>query len=309
MPPAAYDLSIVIVNWNTCDLLAGCLQSIADYSRVSPIYPPQRRTSLPTIEIIVVDNASTDGSAAIVRERFPWAELIENQENLGFARANNQAICYSRGRYVMLLNSDTVLHDGAIAAMIAFADAHPEIGVLGPKLIDGRGDIQPSWAKFPSVWSEILAQHRRERKPFADGTAFAVDWMAGACLLVRREAIERVGLMDDRFFLYSEETDWCKRIQDAGWLNVNYPAAVVSHFEGSSSSQDVPRTRFLLYQSKILYAHKHFGQRQALFLKLAFVATSPLKALWALLHGRAQAASAHLQLASRLLQMRIPPAA
>lgn len=161
--------------------------------------------------------------------------------------------------------------------------------------------------RFPTVWSEVLAQHHRDRKPFAGGAAFEVDWLAGACLLVRREAIERVGLMDERFFLYSEETDWCKRIQEAGWLNVYYPAVIVSHFEGSSSSQDVPRSRFLLYQSKILYAHKHFGKRQAHCLKLALISISPLKAFWALLHGRTGAASAHMHLAGRLLQMRIPP--
>ena len=295
------DLSIIIVSWNTRDLLAECLQSVANETLQMATSNLQSAIS----EVIVVDNASIDGSAAMVLERFPWVTVIENQANVGFARANNQGIRRATGRYVMLLNSDTVVHDGAIALMIGFADNHQEIGVLGPKLINGQGDVQPSWARFPSVWSEIVAQHHRDRQPFADGTAFTVDWMAGACLLVRRAAIEHVGPMDERFFLYSEETDWCKRIQEAGWRNVYYPVATVSHFEGSSSSQDVPRSRFLLYQSKMLYAYKHFGITQARLLKWAFVATSPLKALWALLHGRVQAARTHFSLTSRLMRMSV----
>lgn len=318
--PSPCDLSIIIVNWNTRELLAGCLESVArcqmsDVSVQKSKVGDQKSLSLdsdlrPLIsETFVIDNASTDGSTTMVHERFPWVQLIENRENLGFARANNQAIRRSQGRYIMLLNSDTVLNDGAIMAMVGFADAYMEIGVLGPKLINGQGQTQLSWARFPSIWSEIMAHHHRDKKPFADGSASEVDWMAGACLLVRRTAIENVGLMDERFFLYSEETDWCKRIQEAGWLNVYYPVAVVSHFEGSSSSQDVPRSRFLLYQSKVSYAYKHFGKPQARLLKWVFVATSPLKAFWSLLHGRVQAARTYFVLTSRLLHMPCHPLA
>jgi len=297
------DISIIIVNWNTRDLLTQCLESIGSgQSAESQVVNLQFLTT----EVIVVDNASSDDSVAIVSERFPWVKLIKNTENVGFARANNQAMNAATGRYVLLLNSDTVLHTGAIAGMINFADKHPDVGVVGPKLVDRQGKIQLSWARFPTLWSEIFAQHRRAWKPFADGSAFAVDWLAGACLLVRREVIELVGLMDDRFFLYSEEADWCKRVHDAGWINAYYPHAVVSHFEGSSSSQDVPRSRLLLYQSKILYARKHFGKRQAGYLKLALVLTGPCRALWALVHGRTGAAVVHLRLTFRLLRTRIP---
>ena len=187
-------------------------------------------------ETYVVDNASVDGSSAMTRLQFPWATVIENPRNMGFACANNQAIRVATGRYVLLLNSDAILHDQAVSQMIALADRYPEIGVVGPRLIDKQGNTQISWASFPTLWSEILGQHHHSRTPYGNGTAYVVDWLAGACLLVRREVIENVGLLDERFFLYSEETDWCKRINESGWLNVYYPTAAVSHFEGSSSS-------------------------------------------------------------------------
>jgi len=293
------ELSIVIVNWNTRDLLVQCLESVYAHSPDGEF------------EVFVVDNASTDGSAQMVRERFPQVQLIENSENVGFARANNQVITLAKGRYVLLLNSDAIVLPGAISAMVMFMKQHARIGVLGPALLDEEENVQPSWAKFPTIWSELRGVHHRDREPFLDPTqsgqpveAYQVDWMAGACLLVRKEAIEQVGLMDERFFLYSEETDWCWRIKAAGWHNVYYPQARVMHFEGSSSAQDLSRTYFFLYHSKILYMHKHFGVWRAALLRTGFAVLAAGKALLRLILRQPSVAQAHWMLAKQLFERR-----
>lgn len=293
------NLSIIIVNWNTRALLAQCLESVYTHSPDGEF------------EVFVVDNASTDGSAQMVRERFPQVQMIENSENVGFARANNQAIRLARGGYVLLLNSDAIVLPGAISAMVTFMKQHEMIGVLGPALLDEEENVQLSWARFPTIWSELRGVHHRDREPFLDSIqsgqpveAYQVDWMAGACLLVRRETIDQVGLMDERFFLYSEETDWCWRIKAAGWHNVYYSQARVVHFEGSSSAQDLPRTYFCLHHSKILYMQKHFGVWRAALLRIGFTVLAGGKALLKLILRQASAAQVNWMLARRLWNRR-----
>lgn len=293
------ELSIIIVNWNTRDLLSACLESIAVDRQL------MHNAIVTDTEVIVVDNASSDGSAAMVESRFPWVSLVQNTENMGFARGNNQAISKSTGRYVLLLNSDAQLSRGVTDSMIRLADRYPEIGVVGPRLVDDEGNLQQSWANFPTLWSEMLGVHHRSFRASVSELAFAVDWLAGACLLVKRSMINEVGLMDERFFLYSEETDWCRRVHDAGWLTVYYPRVTAVHREGSSSSQNVGASRLLLYQSKVLYASKHFGDLQARFLQLFFVVSGPLRALSALTHGRMQDARLHLAVSVKLLLLDI----
>jgi hypothetical protein len=284
------DLSIVIVNWNTHELLAQCLQSIAENVRTC------ERVN---VETFVVDNASTDGSAAMVRERFPWVRLIENAENVGFARANNQAFAQSQGQYLMLLNSDAQLLPGVLASLFIFMEQHPAVGMVGPEIINGQGKVQFSWAQFPTFWTELWGRHLRKRTVLSDNV-YAVDWLAGACLFVRRAVLEQVGPLDARFFLYSEETDWCKRIAAAGWQVVYYPAVRVLHHEGSSSIQEREYSYFLLHHSKLLYAEKYFGRASALALKISFIGLAVLKAVVRLLTGDVPAARVLLRFARAL---------
>ncbi len=305
----AFGFSIVIVNWNTRDLLAGCLDSVVR-CQVSGVRSQAGLSPVPcllTPEVFVVDNASTDGSAAMVHEQFPWVKLIENRENVGFARANNQAIALAQGQYVMLLNPDTVVQPGALRTLIEFLATHPQIGLVGPMLLDGNGNLQPSWADFPTLRSELFTGHQRHRRPLPAGDAYEVDWLAGACLVARREVIAAVGLLDERFFLYSEETDWCLRIQRAGWRIAYYPGATVVHLEGSSTALDKPRTSFLLYHSKLLYFEKHHGRAQAQLLRLGYVLLAPIKALKAWVGGRPNTAVGHLRTARCLLDARLTP--
>ena len=286
------DLSVIVVNWNTRDLLADCLRSV--YETVHDL----------AYEVFVVDNASTDGSIAMVRERFPNVHLIENSENVGFARANNQAIAQATGRYLMLLNSDATLTLNSASKMVSFCELHSDIAVLGPSLVDAQGVPQLSWAAFPSLWSELLSVHVRTKRPYPavnmpGERAFSVDWLAGACLLVRRSTVERVGAMDEAFFLYCEETDWCLRIKESGGAIVYLPAAEAVHLEGRSSRQS-SRSAWLRYDSKLIYARKHLGPAQATVLRFGFALLLCIRGSLHLLCGHDAEAKRRWQAARRL---------
>ena len=275
------DLSIIIVNWNTRDLLAQCLQSVYDTVRGLEF------------EVFVVDNASTDGSAAMVRERFPQVQLIENGENVGFARANNQAIERSTGHYVLLLNSDTVVTPGAIEALVKFADLRPDAGAVGPQLLNGDGSFQASYAQFPTLWTEVLllwgiarvvySRYFPSNPPEHSQETCECDWVGGACLLVRKEAIAEVGTLDEDYFLYVEEADWCYRLKQRGWKILYYPDARIVHYGGRSSDQwDVSR-RIHLHRSKLLFFRKHRGWVQEHIFRANIRVSAFLKsALWAI---------------------------
>lgn len=264
MPP---DLSIVIVSWNVRELLRRCLDSIC-----SPLNRREEQGERPlTTEVIVVDNASTDGSAALVAAEFPQVRLIANAENRGFTGGNNQGIAVSRGRYVMLLNPDTEVVGDALAAMVAYMDSRPEVGVLGPQLLYPDGSVQSSRRRFPtfgtalfeSTWLQSWAPPGLLERYYVldrrDDETSEVDWVMGACLVVRREVIERVGGLDEGFFMYSDEPDWCKRIKDAGWKVVYFPGARVIHHEGKSSEQVVPARHIYFQTSKVRYFRKYHG--------------------------------------------------
>jgi len=256
------DLSIIIVNWNVRDLLRRCLESISLADE-----PPQ---------IIVVDNASTDGSIEMLRTEFPHARLIANDENRGFTAANNQGLAQAQGCYLLLLNPDTEVMEGALATMIGYMDENPEVGALGSQLRFPDGSLQPSRRRFPTFatalvestvvqewWPDnrILRRYYLADEP--DDAVQPVDWVVGACLLIRREVYEQVGGLDEGFFMYSEELDWCKRIKDAGWEVVYLPTATVIHHEGKSSEQVVPARHIYFQSSKIRYFRKHHGKLQA----------------------------------------------
>lgn len=273
---AAPDLSIIIVNWNTRELLAGCLGSIADCelgiaddrTSAAPIY---HSTNLPVTEVFVVDNASTDGSAAMVRERFPWVRLIESPDNLGFAAGNNLALRHAAGQYLLLLNPDTVVTQGAIERLWQVLAAQPTAGIAGAQLLNADGSPQTSIGVYPSLWSELPLLNRRlspvrktEQVSTTAGnlSVLSVAWVSGACLMIKREVVETIGPLDESFWLYTEETDWCYRARSAGWDVLLVPQAQTYHLARAASRQRCVVTMLHFYQSRIRFVCKHHGRRQ-----------------------------------------------
>ncbi len=237
-------------------------------------------------EVIVVDSASSDGSVTMVEEEFPQVRLITNSENVGFTVGNNQGIAVSRGRYILLLNPDTEVVGDALTAMVEYMDDHPQVGALGPQLLNPDGSIQSSRRRFPTLAtafleSTILQQwspHNRVARHYyiadrSDDEVQEVDWVTGACLMTRRETIEEVGPMDEGFFMYSEELDWCRRFKAQGWQIVYLPTAKVIHHGGQSSEQVKAFQHIQFQRSKIRYFRKHHGSWQAEVLRLFILAT------------------------------------
>jgi N-acetylglucosaminyl-diphospho-decaprenol L-rhamnosyltransferase len=265
------DLSVIIVNWNVRDLLRRCLHSIL--------------ANLPAcqLEIIVVDNGSTDGSPEMVRTEFPQVHLMANPDNRGFTAANNQGLAVARGRYVLLLNPDTEVVGDALETLVAFADAHPDVGVVGPQLLNPDGTVQSSRRRFPtlatalleSTWLQPYAPRRLLARYYVldrpDDEVQDVDWVTGAALMARREAVEQVGPLDEGFFMYSEELDWCRRFRAAGWRVVYLPTARVIHHEGKSSEQVLPARHIHFQTSKIRYFRKYHGPAAAEVLRLVLL--------------------------------------
>lgn len=285
--PAAPDVSVVIVNWNVRDLLRRCLASIAgsDDLFLAGVSQPASRW---TAEVIVVDNASTDGSRAMLAGEFPWVRLIANADNAGFTRANNQGLAISRGRFVLFLNPDTELAADAVTTMLDFAAAHPAVGIVGPQLRYGDGSPQSSRRRFPTLatffmestvvqqwWPRNRVLSRYYMLDRADNAVSRVDWVVGACMLVRREVLDQIGGFDEGFFMYSEELDLCRRAVSAGWQVAYYPPALVTHYEGKSSEQVVAARHIRFYTSRVRYVRKYHGAAAAAlvrgFLLLTFV--------------------------------------
>lgn len=285
------DLSIIIVNWNVRSLLRRCLMSIletGDGTRdvdtpVSSLQGPPRRLQL---EVIVVDNASTDGSPEMIRAEFPEVHLIVNGENRGFTAANNQGLALGHGRHLLLLNPDTEIVGDALATMVQYMDAHPEVGALGPQLRFPDGSLQSSRRRFPTFatavvestivqewWTRNRILRRYYMLDTPDDTVQPVDWVVGAGLLARRQTYEEVGGLDEGFFMYSEEMDWCWRIKAAGWEVVYLPTATVIHHEGKSSEQVIPARHIHFQSSKVRYFHKHHGSLQGKALRWFLLAT------------------------------------
>jgi GT2 family glycosyltransferase len=279
------DLSIVIVSWKVRDLLQRCLHSVLGVGRPktegdAECTAPCILHPAPNIEILVVDNGSTDGSVEMLRADFPDVHVVVNAENRGFPAANNQGIALAEGRYVLLLNPDTEVVGDALAAMLAFADEHPDVGVIGPQLLNPDGSVQSSRRRFPtlataffeSTWLQPCAPRSLIERYYVldqpDDAVLDVDWMQGAALMARREAIDQVGPMDERFFMYSEELDWCRRFRDAGWRVVYLPIARVIHYAGKSSEQVLPARHVHFQTSKVRYFCKYHGRAAAGLLRL-----------------------------------------
>jgi N-acetylglucosaminyl-diphospho-decaprenol L-rhamnosyltransferase len=272
------DLSIVIVNWNVRDLLRRCLLSFDRHKSNLP--------STVSTEVIVVDCASSDGSVEMVRREFPWVQLIASEKNLGYARGNNLGMAEARGRYALILNPDTQIVGDALARMVRYMDEHPTVGVLGPALRYPDGSLQSSRRRFPTLAtafceSTLLHQwfpHNRiaRRYYLADRPADVpqpVDWLVGAALMIRREAWQRVGPLDEGFFMYFEELDWCRRGQAAGWEAHYLPTAEIIHYEGKSSEQVVTARTIRFQCSKIRYYHKYYGAGWAQVIRLFLLGT------------------------------------
>jgi GT2 family glycosyltransferase len=265
-------LSIIIVNWNTRDLLSQCLESV--YATISGL----------DFELWVVDNASTDGSLLMLRQHFPGVQVIANSDNLGFACANNQALRLCQGEYALLLNSDAFLLPNAAQSLVAALQADPRAGIAGARLRYPDGRAQKSHARLPALSCELgsllgldrslprkLHLEREQRLP-----ARATGVVSGACMLLRRTLWEQIGLFDENFFMFSEEVDLCKRAHQAGWRVLHVPSAQVIHIAAGSSGQTSRRVLHL-YRAKLQYFEKHHGLRLSRVLFHSMRAFSRLK--------------------------------
>lgn len=245
------DISIIIVNWNTRELLGNCLKSI------------QETVHDLSHEIIVVDNASGDGSAEMLRRDFPRVRLIANEENRGFGAANNQAIRVMEGRYALLLNSDTLLMENAVQELFSFLEKTPDAAMACGQLLNADGSRQNSIAAFPSLLTlttnisllEYIFPRRYPSKRYPHPKPIEIESGIGACLLVKKMAIDAVGMFDERYFFFFEETDWALQMRRAGWKIYHVPAALIYHFQGRSIGRNV-RSRIEFYRSRYQFFRK-----------------------------------------------------
>lgn len=272
------DLSIVIVSWNTKQLLSDCLRTV---------YASLQETPELKAEVFVADNASADGSPEMVEQDFPQTILIRTGANLGFAKANNLALKQSKGRYWLLLNSDTLVPTGSVfARLVAELDSEPKAAVAGPLLLNPDSSVQHNWARFPGLASELSGELDRSQAPYPLGDfedpakrnqlkPFVCDWVGGACFLVRADVAHGplFGL-DEAIFMYAEETEWCLRLARAGWTTILVPSVTVTHL-GGASSQAVPgATRKRMWRGSMYFYRQAFGPIG--MLPVAAVATARL---------------------------------
>jgi len=258
------DASLVIASWNGRSHILDCLRSILASDTAA------------RIEIIVVDNASSDGSAEAIALEFPAVQLICNSTNLGFARASNFGIARASGRYIFLVNSDVIVRKGAIDAMIQFLDARPRTGLAGPRVLNVDGSLQPSCRKFPGVLTntcDTFALHRLSRRLSGEvmlhwsyDSDRSVDAVSGCFFAVRAAALYQVGGLDETFFFYGEDVDWCMRLHEAGWDVRFCPTAEVVHVGGGSSSGDPRRFAGQMLASNAKLYRKHYSKPVAAYL-------------------------------------------
>lgn len=255
---SAVDLSIAIVSYNTKEVLLDCIRSIHVH------------TTTITFEVLVVDNDSQDGTVAVLQEVYPDMRVIANQDNRGFAKAVNQALAVSRGRHVLLLNSDTIIKDHALAMMVAYLDDHSDVGAVSCKQWTGDGHLSQTCFPFPSIRDHLIYSAPFQRIALGMQTAAAatqavdctksqdVDWANGACLMVRRSLLQLGGL-DEAFFMYFEDVDLCRRLRQQGYRVRHLAEAEIVHFIGRSSGRDRERLQLVWELSRIRYIEKHFS--------------------------------------------------
>lgn len=258
------DLSIVIVNYNTRQLTLDCLQSVFD-SETGYSY-----------EVIVVDNASADGSVETIRSQFPDSvHLIANTENTGFAKANNQAMDIAKGRYVLLLNSDTIVQPDTLQTMIAYMDENPELGASGCKVILPDGSLDKACRRgFPTpsasfyyafglskLFPDVPRFNQYQLGYLDPNETYPVDCLVGAFMLVRSETIRQIGGLDETFFMYGEDIDWCYRIKEAGWGIHYHPATYIVHYKGASSRRKPLKIIYEFHRAMWVFHRKHYKKQ------------------------------------------------
>ena len=290
---ASVDIGIVIVNYNTRELLQRCLESVL---------ASERPDGSPVIRVIVVDNDSQDGSAEMVATTFPDVELIHNRTNVGYPAANNQGLARlgfggedlaAAPRYALLLNADTEVPPDALAAVVAYADRDEEIGVLGPKLVRPDGSLDLACRRsFPTLevsayrmlgLSKLFPRSRRFGRynlTYLDPDATTeVDAVVGAFMMVRQEAIAAAGLLDEAFFMYGEDLDWAYRIKAAGWKVIYFPRVTVLHVKRASSRQS-PRAQVEFWRSMEIFYRKHYAATTPRLLHAAVIGAIRLQTRW-----------------------------
>ena len=276
-------LSVVLITYNLREVVAHALRSVL------------QQTQSVDYELIVIDNASQDGTPGAVASEFPEAELVENSENIGFARAVNQAVRMAQGDYIVLLNSDCFLRNDAFGQMAAYLDSHYEVGIVGAKLLNESLTVQPSCRRFVSWQNELLAFlpllyklplqcFHRDLLPALTATEpLPADYVSGACFMFRRRTFEQMGGFDERFFMYSEEEDFCYRAQSAGWKTVYLPAAEAIHLGSQSFGAQSFRRCWLVAHSRLNYYRKHHGFYQVLWFRGVLCLASLLRLPFAVL--------------------------
>jgi N-acetylglucosaminyl-diphospho-decaprenol L-rhamnosyltransferase len=268
-------VSIIILSWNTCSLLNECLNSIAKY------------TDGLNVETIIIDNGSIDKSQEMVKSEFPNVHLVQNKENVGFSRGNNQGVTISRGQYLLLLNSDAMLKPNTLQILVSFAQAQPKLGMVGARLINPDGSFQASYTNFPNLWQEFLILSRLGRlfngrwypshgEELKNGPK-KVDYVEGACMLFKREAYLEVDGLDESYFMYAEDVDLCYKLKQKEWQVWYHPMAEVIHYGGASSKNRRTKKEGDLYQSRVRFFYKYYGNLAATCLKLMIYAFTTVK--------------------------------
>lgn len=261
------DLSIIIVNRNTRELLLACISSV--YATAPPL----------SFEIFMVDNASSDGSAEAVKREFPDVFIMANERNLGFAMANNQAIRRARGRFVVLLNTDTVLTPAALATIVDFMESNRDVGVCGGQLLNGDGTLQNSIANVPTLSTELLNKSMLRRlfperypgKNIRYKGPVEVESIIGACMVVSKDAIAEAGLLDEGYFFFFEETDWCLSMKKRGWRIFFHPLAQIYHLQGQSAKKNLVAARIEYWRSRYRFFRKHYSHTLLIVLAACLV--------------------------------------
>src|SRR3984957_4127518 len=282
------DISIVIVGWNARHYLELCLESLAD--------APARRT----VEILVVDNASTDGSAEMIEARFPGVKLIRSPENLGFAKGNNVAIRQCQGRYIALVNPDVIVLPGCLDAMAEFLDQNPKVGNVGPRVFNPDMTQQSTCRRFPTLWNNFCSTSRLESifkgsRFFAGEHMFyfphdrtlAVNVIVGCFSMIRREAFDQVGLLDEGLFMYGDDVDWCRRAWNSGWECVFYPGGRAIHDRGKTTAPFPVRFAIAQQRSVLHYWKKHHSMWGVLGIRGIMLVHHALRYVGATLSGLA----------------------